>query len=190
MARRHAAAGRARGGAGIPALRPSRARLITGAGATAALCGALALPVFAGGRFAPLAWLLAGVSLFVFALALVARWPNAIPWAMLLAGTAYLAGRSNGSVVDGWSAVAGGLLLLSAELATWSVEDDPRLQAERALTARRIVTLVVLVLVALFVDFVLLATAAVSSSASVLLAAVGVAATVAAVALVLRLVRA
>jgi hypothetical protein len=145
--------------------------------------------VFGGGRFAPLAWPLAGVALFLLALALVARWPNAVPWAVLVAAAAYLTGRSSGSVVDGWAAVAGALLLLAAELASWSIDDDPRLQAERSLTLRRAVTLAVLVLVALFVDFVLLATAAVSSSAGVLVAAVGVAATVAAVTLVLRLLR-
>jgi hypothetical protein len=164
--------------------------VIAGAGAAAALCGALAFPVFGGGRFAPLAWPLAGIALFLLTLALVARWPNAVPWTVLVAATAYLTGRNGGSVVDGWAAVAGALLLLAAELASWSIDDDPRLSAERSLTVRRVVTLAALVLVALFVDFVLLATAAVSSSAGVLVAAVGVAATVAAVTLVLRLSRA
>ena len=145
--------------------------------------------MFSGGRFAPLAWALAGIALLAFAIALVPRWPNAIPWALLLAGAAYLAGRSGGSVVDGWSAVAGALLLLAAELATWSIGDDPRIAAERSLTVRRAATVAALVLVALFVDFLLLATAAISSSAGVLVAALGVAATVAAVAYVLRLLR-
>jgi hypothetical protein len=135
------------------------------------------------------AWLLAALSLIAFAIALLPRWPNAIPWALLLAGVAYLVGRSGGSVVDGWAAVAGALLLLAAELATWSIGDDPRIVLERPLVVRRVATLAALVVVALFVNFLLLATAAVSSSAGVLVATVGVAATIAAVAYVLRLLR-
>jgi hypothetical protein len=146
--------------------------------------------VLGGGTLAPVAWALAGLALAVFAVALVAGWPNALPWAMLVAGAAYLVGRNGGSAVDGWAALAGALLLLSAELATWSIGDDPRIPAERSLTVRRVATLVTLVGVALFVNFLLLATAAISSSAGVLVAAVGVAATVAAVGFVLRLLRA
>jgi hypothetical protein len=190
MGRRHAVAGRPRGGAGIPAPRTSRARLIAGIGGTLALCGVLAFPVLGGGRFAPLAWTLAAVALLVFAIALVPRWPTAIPWAVLLAGAAYLVGRNGGSVVDGWSSVAGALLLLAAELATWSIDADPRIAAETSLTVRRVVSLAALVAVALFVNFLLLATAAISSSAGLLVAAIGVAATVASVAYVLRLLRA
>ena len=93
-------------------------------------------------------------------------------------------------MVDGWAALVGVALLLAAELAFWSIEHDRRIRTERALVVRRVWTLVMLAAAALFVDFVLLAAAAVTASAGVLLAAVGVAAAVAAVAVVLRLARA
>jgi hypothetical protein len=53
-----------------------------------------------------------------------------------------------------------------------------------------VITLALLILTALFVNFLLLATAAVSGPSGILLAASGVAAAVLAVAIVLRLVRA
>lgn len=122
-------------------------------------------------------------------LGLVLRWPMTIPWAVLLAGGGYLLARQGNSLVDGWAAVIGVLLLLSAELASWSIEHDARIRAERSLIARRVGTLAALVAAALLVNFLLLATAGVSASAGILLAAVGVAAAVSAVAVVLRLLR-
>jgi archaellum biogenesis protein FlaJ (TadC family) len=126
----------------------------------------------------------------LLALGLVLRWPMTIPWAVLLVGGGYLVAREGNAAVDGWAAVIGVLLLLSAELASWSMEHDGRIKSERALVLRRALTLGVLVAAALLVNFLLLATAGVSASAGVLLAAVGVAAAVGAVAVVLRLLRA
>jgi hypothetical protein len=129
-----------------------------------------------------------GVALLVGGLIL--RWPMTIPWAVLFTGGGYLLAREGSPAVDGWAALIGVLLLLSAELASWSIEHDARIRAERALVVRRIATLVGLVAAALLVNFMLLATAALSASAGVLLAAVGVAAAVGSVAVVLRLLRA
>jgi hypothetical protein len=80
------------------------------------------------------------------------------------------------------------LLLLAAELATWSIEHDARIRTEPALVVRRGATIAGLCAAALLVNFILLAAAAVASSAGVLIAAAGVAAAVTAVATVLRLV--
>jgi len=124
------------------------------------------------------------------AVAIVARWPSLIPWAVLATGAGYLIGREGRAVVDGWAAVVGVLLLLSAELASWSIEHDARIRTERRLLARRIVTLAALTVAALLVNFLLLATAALSASAGILLAAAGVGAAVLAVGVVLRLLRA
>lgn len=121
---------------------------------------------------------------------LLLRRPFTIPWSIMLVAAAYLVGREGSAVVDGLAAVIGALLLLSAELASWSIEHDTRIQTEPSLAVRRLAIIGVLVAGALLVDFILLGTAAVSAGAGVLVAAVGVAAAVAAVAVVLRMVRA
>jgi hypothetical protein len=190
MARRDSATGCPGGGAGIQALRPARARLITALGALAALGGSIAYIGLNGGRLASVGAAVGAIGLGLLLLGLVLRWPTPIPWAILLVGGGYLLSRSGNSLVDGWSAAIGVLLLLSAELATWSIEHDARIAAEPALIRRRIATLAALIAGALLVNFMLLATAGVSASSGVLIAAVGVAAAVAAVAVVLRLVRA
>lgn len=108
----------------------------------------------------------------------------------MLVAAAYLVGREGNPVVDGGAAVVGALLLLSAELASWSIGENPRIQAEANLVLRRALTIGALVLGALVVDVLLLATAAFSGSSGIVLVVVGVAAAVAAMTLVLRLVRA
>jgi hypothetical protein len=184
----HSAAIDPRGGALIQALRPARARLITGAGALAALAAAGSYATAAGGSLAGVA--LAGtiISLGLMSLGLVLRWPNTIPWALVIAAAGYVVTRSGDSLVDGWASLVGILLLLAAELATWSIEHDARIRTEPALVVRRSATIAGLCVAALLVNFILLAAAAVASSAGVLIAAAGVAAAVMAVATVLRLV--
>jgi hypothetical protein len=133
---------------------------------------------------------LGAAGLVLLALGLVLRWPTTIPWSILLVGGGYLLAREGNSVVDGWAAAIGVLLLLAAELAGWSIEHDARIEAEASLVRRRIATLSALIAAALLINFMLLATAGVAASSGVLLAAVGVAAAVAAVAVVLRLLHA
>ena len=132
----------------------------------------------------------AALGLGLLVLGLVLRWPTTIPWSVLLVGGGYLLSREGNSVVDGWAAAIGVLLLLAAELASWSIDHDARIAAERSLVLRRIATLSALVATALLVNFMLLAAAGISASPGVLIAAVGVAAAVAAVSVVLRLLRA
>jgi hypothetical protein len=146
--------------------------------------------VLHGGRFTLLAIALAAAALALLVAGLLLRLPIAIPWSILLVAAAYLVGREGSSVVDGLAAVVGALLLLSAELGFWSIEHDARIRTEPSLALRRLTIIGALVCGALLVDFLLLGTAAVSASAGVVLAALGVAAAVAAVAIVLRLVRA
>jgi hypothetical protein len=156
---------------------------------TLAVLGAtVAYAVSTAGRLQPVTLAAGSIGIVVLALGIVFRWPAAIPWALLLAGAGYLAGREGRSLVDGWAAAVGVLLLVAAELATWSIEHDARIRTERALLVRRSATLAGLACVALLVNFLLLATAAVAASAGVVLAAIGVAAAVGAVAVVLRLV--
>ncbi|HEX7526454.1 MAG TPA: hypothetical protein VF327_09110 [Gaiellaceae bacterium] len=163
--------------------------MITALLALAALGATVAYAVATGGRLAPAALGIGALSLVVLALGIVFRWPSAVPWAVLFAAGAYLVGRESKHVVDGWAAAIGVLLLISAELATWSLEHDARIRSERALTIRRIATLTVLGGVALLMNFLLLGTAALTASASIVLAAAGIAASVSALVVVLRLTR-
>jgi hypothetical protein len=133
-----------------------------------------------------------GASLLGFVVlvaAIAGRWPSLIPWAVLATGGGYLTGREGRAVVDGWAAAVGVVLLLSAELAAWSIEHDARIKTETRLLLRRIATLGGLTVAALFVNFLLLGTAALSASSGILLAAAGVCASVLAVGVVLRLLR-
>lgn len=116
------------------------------------------------------------------------RLPFAVPWAVLFAGAGYVVARVQYSVVDGWAAVVGAALLLAAELAAWSIASDRRIHEEPALVLRQSLTVTALVVVAAVVSFVLVGAAAVSAAAGLLLTGIGVAASVAAVAVVLRLV--
>lgn len=151
--------------------------------------GAAAFAVSAGGRLAPLADAGAAAGVLLLATGIVLRRPGTIVWAVLLEGGAYLAGRADHSTVDGWSALIGALLLLAAELATWSVEHDARIGTERALMTRRVVTLAALISAALTINVLLLGMSALSAPAGLFVASAGVAAAVASVALVVRLVR-
>src|SRR5207245_565728 len=80
-------------------------------------------------------------------------------------GAGYVATRHGTSLVDPWASVVGVLLLVSAELSSWSIDHDARIRAEPALVVRRTATLAALATAALLLDFLLLGAAAVSSSA-------------------------
>ena len=164
--------------------------MITALGAVAALGTSIAYVAASGGRFATPGAAVGALGLGLLLLGLVLRWPATIPWSILLVGGGYLLAREGNDVVDGWAAAIGVLLLLAAELASWSIEHNARIAAERSLILRRILTLGALVAAALLINFMLLATASVAASSGVLLAAVGVAAAVGAIAVVLRLLRA
>lgn len=125
--------------------------------------------------------------MLVLLVALVMRWPSAVPWAVAVLAGSYLAGRTGHATVDGRAAIVGVLLLLSAELASWSVDVDKRLVSERPLVVRRAAILLALCVLALVANFMLLATSAVSASSGAALATIGTAAAVAAVALVVRM---
>jgi hypothetical protein len=131
---------------------------------------------------------LAGTGTLVLVAGVSLRLPVAVPWAVLFAGAGYVVARVQHSVVDGWAAVVGAALLLSAELAAWSIASDRRIHEEPALVLRQSLTVAALVVTAAVVSFVLVGAAAVSAAAGLLLTGIGVAAAVAAVAVVLRLV--
>jgi hypothetical protein len=189
VARRSPAADRARGGEGIQAPRPSRARLTTGALSAATLAGIAAYTAAAGGPLASVGGTVAGAGALGLAGAVLVRFAPLLPWAIGFAGVGYVVGREHHRVVDGWAAVVGAALLLSAELAAWSIAHDRRIREERPVVVRQAVTLALLVAGSALVSFVLVGAAAVSASAGLALTAVGVAAAVGAVSVVLRLLR-
>lgn len=141
------------------------------------------------GRYGALADSFGGAALVLLAFALVLRLARVVPWVVLAAGAAYLTGRAGNGVVDGKATVVGAALLLAAELAIWSIEHDARIAAERALTIRRVARLGGLIFAAFLVNVMLLGAAGVSAESGVLLAAIGVAASVSAIALIVRLAR-
>jgi hypothetical protein len=163
--------------------------VITGIGALAALAAAGAYATLAAHTLGGVALAGCVAGLVLLAGGLVLRRPGVIPWAVVLTGAGYVATRHGTSLVDAWSSVVGVLLLVSAELASWSIEHDSRIRAEWDLVLRRAFTIAALAAAALLLDFLLLAAAAVSASAGLLVAAAGAAAAVSAVAVVLRLVR-
>ena len=142
-----------------------------------------------GGTLASVGGTLGGFGVAALVAAIVIRVPSAVPWAIALAGIGYIVGREHQDLVDGWAAAVGAALLLSAELASWSIDDDRRIRQERALVLRRVLVIAGLVAAAALVSFVLVGAAAVSASAGLLLTAVGVAAAVTSVTLILRLLR-
>jgi hypothetical protein len=90
--------------------------------------------------------------------------------------------------VDNGAALVGVLLLVAAELGTWSTDLDARIRTDRALVVRRAALLAALCVGALGVDALLLGASSLTAASGALLAAVGTAAAVSAVAVVLRLV--
>jgi hypothetical protein len=189
VAARREPAGGPGGGAGIPAPRPSRARLIPALASVAAASTAAGYAATIDGRYEALAQPVAVAGVAVLVLALARRWTGLVAWAIALVAAGYVIARASHDTVDGWAAVVGALLLAAAELAFWSIEADPRIHEERAVVVRRVTTLVALLAGSALLGMLVVSAAAVSGASNVLAAAVGVAAAVAAVALVLRLLR-
>ena len=155
--------------------------------ATAGAVGAYTFGL--GGRLLPATEVLVPVALALLAGGLVLRWPGTIPSAIVLLGASYLFARVDHSTVDGWAAGVGTALLGSAELAMWSIDHDRRVREQRSALAWRAAILAGLLVLAALLDVLVVGAAAVSAPAGLLLVAIGVAASVAAVALVLRLLR-
>jgi hypothetical protein len=149
-----------------------------------------AYAVALGGRFGAASELLAAVGAAGLVIGLLLRWSAMVPWAIVALGSAYVIGRSGHETVDGWAAVVGTGLLVTAELASWSIEHDSRIHEERSVQRARMAATTAVAAGALLLDVLVLAAAAVSGASGLLLAVVGVAAAVASVAVVFRLVHA
>jgi hypothetical protein len=109
-----------------------------------------------------------------------------VPWALVASGGGYLTGRHGIGVS---TALAGCALLLAAELVYVSLDDDRRIAVEREVAIRRPAAIGALVAAAFAVDLLLGAATSLEGPSGVLLAAVGVAAAVGSLAVVLLLAR-
>lgn len=163
--------------------------MTTGLLALAALGGVAAYTGTGGGALASVGGTLGAGGALLLAGGIAVRFAALVPWAVAFTGIGYVVGREHHRVVDGWAALVGAALLLAAELAAWSIEHDRRIHEERAVVMRRAAAVSGLVAAAALVSFVLVGAAAVSTSTGLALTAVGVAAAVAAVSVVLRLLR-
>jgi hypothetical protein len=143
-----------------------------------------------GGRYGSIGETATGAAAVALAAGVALRLEFVVPWAVGLAGAGYIVGREHHAVADGWAAVVGAALLLAAELAAWSIDDDRRIREERAVVLRRLAVLTACVGASALVGFVLVGAAAVSTSAGIALTVIGVVAAVAAVGVVLRLLSA
>jgi hypothetical protein len=141
------------------------------------------------GRFSGAGAALGYAGVVLLAASIVAGFAPFVPWAVALTASGYIVGRAGHRSVDGWAAVVGGTLLLAAELASWSIEHDDRIQAERALALRRAAVMGGLVTASMLVGFVLVGAASLSTSAGLLLSVVGMAAALGSVWVIVRLLR-
>jgi len=141
---------------------------------------ALAAPAFASALFWP-----AGLALAVLGASLLAGRPQGPAWALALLGAIYLLSLLlRGAALDEWAPLYAAGLLLTAELAYLSFELARPARFEAAFLARRLAWSGLLVLVALALAAAVMLVAAVPVPGSLGLTALGVAAALAAVALV------
>lgn len=114
------------------------------------------------------------------------RWAWLVPWALVASAAGYLTGRHGIGVS---TALAGGALLLAAELGYLSIEDDRRIAVESDVTIRRAAAIGALVVVAFAVDLVVDAATGLQGPTGVPLATIGVAAALGSLTVVLVLAR-
>jgi hypothetical protein len=144
----------------------------------------------AADRWQDVTAVVAAASVVVLGIALWKRRAAGIPAAILLAGVAYsVALVSTDPAFDPASAVVAALLLLTAELAFWSVELAAPIRYEPAILARRLALLTALGVGTLCAAGIVAGVAARDADPSLLLEGLGIAAAVATVAILAALGR-
>jgi hypothetical protein len=138
------------------------------------------------GADALLAFVLGSGGAVLLAAAVLVRRPGSVLWGIVASGAGFLVGRHGIGV---GTALAGAALLLAAELAYWSIEDDRRITVERPVIVRRAAVVGAVAVAGLAVDLVLDAATSLQAPSGVLLAALGVAAMVASFSLLAVLAR-
>ena len=82
------------------------------------------------GRFAPVAIVRARSAVGLLALGIVLRWPTLVPWTICWHGAGYVDRPRGEGPRRRLVGRVGVLLLLAAELASWSIEHDARIRTE------------------------------------------------------------
>ena len=98
--------------------------------------------MFAGDRLVAAVAALAGVGLFVTALALVSRWTTLLPWGFVGVGAAYAVFLSlRPGTVDARAPMVAAAFFIAAELSFWSIERQSW-RSEGQVVVRRLALLV------------------------------------------------
>ena len=98
--------------------------------------------MFAGDRLVAAVTALAGVGVFVTALALVSRWATLLPWGFVGVGAAYAVFLSlRPGTVDARAPMVAAAFFIAAELSFWSIERDSW-RSEGQVVVRRLALLV------------------------------------------------
>ena len=156
-----------------------------------AAAGLAAYPAAQDIRLQPVALWLAVLGVFLLTLALVARSPGGIGFALVGLGSAYaVLFAAEGSHLDRVTPVYAAGLLFVAELAFWSIEARVAAWSDPELVVWRLARLAMVCAGAAVLAAVVVAEAAAANGGGgLLLEALGVAAAIGAVALVMALVR-
>ena len=127
-------------------------------------------------------------ALVLLALGVARPLPSLLPWPVAILAGAYAWKLGDGGV-DQWAPVYAGGLLAVAELAYWSIELRGRWQDAERLTERRVALIAALALASVVVGGVVLAATSLRIGSGVATDLLGVAAAVAALAVVAGLAR-
>ena len=193
LGRRRLARGRARGGEGIQALRQARADVVIGAGAVGCAVALAALPlaradeevVFEAG------YRVAAFALLALVAALVLEQPWLIPVSLVSLGGLYGVQLAVDDVaLDSAAALVAAGLLVTAELAYWSLEERERVKDEPGESLRRLAFVALFGLGALVVSALLLGLVDAVGTAGLAVDLVGAAAAAAALLAVVLAARA
>lgn len=145
--------------------------------------GGATLP-FRADRLVPLVAAVAGAAVLLLLAGLAGRWSGLLPWALALGGAAYAAFLViDQSAIDAYAPIYGAGLLVVAELSYWSIERGVGGEGE-GLGSRRVALIAAAVLVAGGIGGLILTMAELSVSGGLGLELLGVAAAIAALAVI------
>jgi hypothetical protein len=180
---------RDRGGEGISALRPNRARVAKSLLALLVLAGTAASIAARSDRLVALVDALGSAAVLALFAGLVVCWKAILPWALVLCGAEYAAFLLlDQRAIDSYAPFYAVAFLVIAELSYWALEPET-IAAEPGLLGRRASLIAAAALAGGGVGAMILTVSEFAIHGGLLLEAVGVAASIAVVFLLARLAR-